>query len=127
AAQVDSQVARLQQALDGIENGSVDEQRRRLREATSLITQLDGTLGQIEQVAQFTGLLGAGPGSPLGELRTQRERLRGFYTDLQQVDQQLNAVPSPAEAARLRQQLSQVQPLLRQLQTTNPDVLSAPF
>jgi ABC-2 type transport system permease protein len=43
------------------------------------------------------------------------------------VDQQLNAVPSPAEAARIRQQLAQVQPLLSQLQTTNPDVLSAPF
>jgi ABC-2 type transport system permease protein len=127
AAEVEAQVGRLQQALDGIENGSVDEQRRRLREATSLITQLDGTLARIEEVAQVTGLLGAGAGSPLGELRAQRQRLRGFYSDLQQVDQQLNAVPSPAEAARLRQQLGQVQPLLRQLQTTNPDVLSAPF
>jgi ABC-2 type transport system permease protein len=127
AADVQGQVTRLQQALDGIENGSVDDQRRRLREAATMITQLDATLAQVEQVAQVTGLLGAGPGSPLAELRDQRQRLRGFYTDVQQVDQQLNAVPNPAEAARLRQQLTQVQTLLNQLQSTNPDVLSAPF
>ncbi|HZS00953.1 MAG TPA: ABC transporter permease [Chloroflexota bacterium] len=127
SADVQAQVTRLQQALDGIENGSVADQRRRLRETATALAQLDATLGQIEEVAQLTGLLGAGPGSPLGELRAQRERLRGFYADLQQLDQQLNAVPSPAEAARLRQQLGQVQTLLAQLQTANPDVLSAPF
>ncbi|HEY7068233.1 MAG TPA: ABC transporter permease [Chloroflexota bacterium] len=127
AADVQGEVSRLRQVLDGIENGSVDDQRRRLRDATTLITQLDNTLGQLEGFGQATGLLGAGDGSALGELRAQRQRLRQFYADLQQLDTQLGAVPSPAEAARLRQQLDQVQPLLSQLQTTNPDVLSAPF
>jgi len=127
AATVQDEVTRLQQALNGVANGSVDEQRRRLRDATTLLGQLDSTLGQIEDVAQVTGLLGTGPGSPLSELRAQRQRLRGFYSDLQQLDLQLNAVPSPAEAASLLQQINQVQPLLTQLQTTNPNVLSAPF
>jgi ABC-2 type transport system permease protein len=125
AQAVQADVDRAARALDGLERQDVPEQRRRLAEATTVLTQVDRTLAQVEGPAQgMSGVLGL---TAAAEVRAQRERIAGLLSDLRALDTQLGAAPGPADAARLRQELGRLQTLLRQLQTADPNVLSAPF
>jgi ABC-2 type transport system permease protein len=125
ADRIQGDVDRAARALDGLDTQPAAEQRRRLAEATSLLAQLDTTLGQFEELARATTtLFGAGP---LAELRAQRERVQRLHADVRNLEGQLAMVPTPAETARLRQDVGQLQTLLGQLRTTDPNVLSAPF
>jgi ABC-2 type transport system permease protein len=125
AGSVQGDVDRLAQALDGLESANVAEQRRRLAEAATLLGQLERALAQLEEPARaLAGTLG---GAALGEVRAQRERVARLQADVRALDNQLALAPSPAEAARIRQEIGQLQALLRQLRATDPNVLSAPF
>jgi ABC-2 type transport system permease protein len=125
AGRIQTDVDRLARTLDGLDTVSAEDQRRRLTEASTLLTQLDATLVQIEDLARATSsLVGTGP---LAEVQAQRARIQQFRADVQRLEQQLAIVPGPAETQRLRQDVAQVQTLLGQLRTTNPEVLSAPF
>ena len=128
AGNLQGDVDRLARTLDGLDTASVPEQRRRLAEAATQLAQLDAALAQLEELARATSnLFGTGPGSPLAEIRAQRDRVTRLLADVRQLDTQLAQAPSPTDAARLRQDVNQLQTLLRQLRVTDPNVLSAPF
>ncbi len=114
--------------LDGLESGSVQEQRQRLAEASRQLADVDAALGQVQQAVRLAvGPVGSIAGTPLGELQRLRERVARLRDEASQLDAQLARAPSPEEAARMRQDVAQLQQVLAQAQTTNPTVLSAPF
>src|SRR5687768_4746923 len=113
ADRIQGDVDRVARALDGLDTQSAAEQRRRLAEATTLLTQLDTTLGQLESLARGSSTLFGT--APLAEVRAQRERVQRMQADVRQIEGQLAMVPTPAETARLRQDVGQLQTLLGQL------------
>ena len=120
-------VDRVARLLDEIDTGALPERRQRLAEAVALLTQIDAGLGQL---GDAPGLAGGGAASgPLvsGVLAEQRQRVTRLRADLQALDAQLGFVPSPAELARMREEVGQLRSLLDQVQGANPTVLSAPF
>ncbi len=121
------EVDRAATLLDGIENGSVQEQRQHLAEAATLLDQIDAGLTQVQQIAQLALGPAAANAAPLAELQRERDQVNRLRNDIRQLDAQLALAPSPQQAAQLRQDVGQLQQLLTQAQSANPTVLSAPF
>jgi ABC-2 type transport system permease protein len=114
--------------LDGLQTGSVQEQRQRLAEASRQPEQIDAALGQVQQTVRLmVGPVGSIAGTPLGEIQRLREQVARLRDEATQLDAQLARAPSPQEAARMRQDVGQLQQVLAQAQAANPTVLSAPF
>jgi ABC-2 type transport system permease protein len=117
-------VARL---LDEVDTGTLAERRQRLGEAGAALVRIDAGLGQLEDALRLA--VGPTAGGPivLDVLGEQRQRIARLRTDVQALDEQLGFAPSPAELARMRQDVAQLRSLLDQAQAANPTALSAPF
>lgn len=120
AAQVQSDLDRLQRALEGIDAQQVATLRQRVAEAQRLLAQIESGLGQANDTAAQLGMA-------LNDAAVQQARVRQLREELARIDAQLALVPSAEELLRLRQAVAQLRPLLTRLQGTSPDVLSAPF
>jgi ABC-2 type transport system permease protein len=120
-------VDRLASLLDQVDTGTIPERRRQLADASATLGQIDAELSQVEATLRAAVGPSVGASIVLGPIEQQRQRVARLRADLQVVDAQLGLAPSPAELARLRQDVAQLRALLDQAQTANPTALSAPF
>lgn len=120
AGNLDNDMNRLQQIVDGLDSGDLPAQRQRLAEARTLLAQINRGLAQAVDTARRVGF-------PTTELQATATRLQAMESDLARLESQLGLVPTGPEVARMREALATARPLVSALRATNPDVLSAPF